>query len=249
MTTIGAEGLIESILTIANQVKEKEMDPIKKAATLLSEKLLEGGIIHVFGAGHSRAFGMEMCGRAGGLAPMKLVGLEDVAAIQKNQGINLVDLERDPKTAHRLLDLHNVQDEDAFIIVSNSGINGSAVELAFECKRRGIPVIAVTSLLSSKNSTSRHPSGSNLYEVSDVVIDNHCPYGDVILNIPTLDVKTGSASSVVGALIAQSLTVEIINRFIQSEQVPPVFISANVDGGDEHNRKIVEKYVHRNITY
>lgn len=247
--TFGAETVFDAILSIVNEVRTTQMEPIKAAAGKVSERLLQGGIIHVFGAGHSRAFGMEMCGRAGGLAPMKLVGLEDIAAMEDGQGINLIELEREPRTAHRLLELHEVRSEDAFVIVSNSGRNGSSVELALECRKRDIPVIAVTSLAHSRQTDSRHPSGKKLYEVADIVIDNCCPYGDVILDIPHLQEKTGSASSVAGAIIAQSLTVEIIGLFVQAERTPPVYISANVDGGDEHNRKIVQQYAHRNITY
>ncbi|WP_409342236.1 sugar isomerase domain-containing protein [Paenibacillus sp. MBLB4367] len=247
--TFGAKKVFDEIMSIVKEVRETQMELIVTAAGQLSEKLLQGGIIHVFGAGHSRAFGMEMCGRAGGLVPMKLVGLEDIASLGGERGINLIELERDPQTAHRLLALHDVQPEDAFIIVSNSGRNGSSVELAVECRRRGIPVIAVTSLAHSRHTDSRHPSGKKLYEVADVVIDNCCPYGDVILDIPNVQEKTGSASSVAGAMIAQSLTVEIIGRFVQADRTPPVYISANVDGGDEHNRKIVAQYTHRKITY
>ncbi|MFT4416055.1 sugar isomerase domain-containing protein [Fredinandcohnia humi] len=246
--SLSAEDIYNSILELCHEVKEKEMDNIRNASKLLAERLLDDGIIHVFGAGHSRSFGMEMCGRSGGLAPMKLVGLEDIAA-RDNDSINLIELERDPITAIKLLEIHKVLPEDAFIIVSNSGRNGSSVELALECKKRGIPVIAVTSLNHSQNTTSRHKSGKKLYEIVDIVIDNHCPYGDVLLEIPKYEIKTGSASSVVGALIAQSLTVEIINIFLESNQAPPVFMSANVDGGDEHNKKIIKKYENRNITY
>ena len=246
--SISSELMFNAILEIVNKVREKEMDNIRAAGRMLAERLLKGGIVFVFGAGHSRAFGMEMCGRAGGLAPMKLTGLEDVAAAGTT-GLNLIELERDPNTAHRLLELHSVQPEDAFIIVSNSGRNGAPVELALECQRRGIPVVAVTSLQHSGATDSRHPSGKKLMEIADIVIDNCCPYGDVLLEIPQLSEKTGSASSVAGAIIAQSLTAEIVAAFLEAGEAPPVYISANVDGGDEHNRKIVERYRHRNITY
>ncbi|PYI55655.1 sugar isomerase domain-containing protein [Paenibacillus flagellatus] len=245
----GAEAVFASILEIAERVRVGQMEAIREAGGRLAERLLQGGVIHVFGAGHSRAFGMEMCGRAGGLAPMKLVGLEDIAALDRSGAINLVELERDPDTAHRLLELHDVRPEDAFVVVSNSGRNGAPVELALECARRGIPVVAVTSLDHSGQTDSRHPSGKRLFEIADVVIDNGCPYGDVLLDVPGLDVKTGSASSVVGALIAQALTADIIERFTESGRTPPVYVSANVDGGDEHNKKITEQYAHRRITY
>ncbi|WP_018757320.1 sugar isomerase domain-containing protein [Paenibacillus terrigena] len=247
--SIGANEVFRAMTSIIEQLERTQMGNVSKAAEEMFQSLLKGGIVHIFGAGHSRAFGMEMCGRAGGLAPMKLVGLEDIAALEGTRGINLVELERDPHTAHRLMEMHAVQPEDAFVIVSNSGRNGASNELALECQRRGIPVIAVTSLEHSQHADSRHPSGKKLYEIADVVIDNCCPYGDVLLEIPGLTEKTGSASSVAGAMIAQSLTAEIIARFVQADRTPPVFISANVDGGDEHNRAIVQQYGHRQITY
>jgi uncharacterized phosphosugar-binding protein len=247
--TIGANLVIDTILDIVQTFRSTQMEPLQKASKLLSRSLLDGGVIHVFGAGHSRTFGMEMCGRAGGLVPLNLIGLEDISRIDNRIGINLVDLEREPKTAHDLLDLHDVRKEDSIIIVSNSGRNGAPNELAIESKRRGLSVIAVTSLLHSTNSTSRHPSGKKLFELADIVIDNCGPYGDVLLEIPGISEKTGSASTVVGALIAQALTVEIIAEYLKAGSVPPVYISANIDEGDEHNRKLQQKYEHRNITY
>lgn len=246
---IGANLVIDTILDIVQTFRSTQMEPLQKASKLLSKSLLDGGVIHVFGAGHSRTFGMEMCGRAGGLVPLNLIGLEDISRINNRVGINLVDLEREPRTAHDLLDLHDVRKEDSIIIVSNSGRNGAPNELAIESKRRGLSVIAVTSLLHSIQSDSRHPSGKKLFELADIVIDNCCPYGDVLLEIPGISEKTGSASTVVGALIAQALTVEIIAEYLQAGIIPPVYISANVDGGDEHNRKLQQKYEHRNITY
>lgn len=246
---VGVEQLFQEIRFVVDTLEKTQVNNMKKASKTLSQLLFDGGIIHVFGAGHSRAFGMEMCGRAGGLAPMKLIGLEDLALLDKDQSINLVELERDPNTAHRLLELHEIQNNDAIIIVSNSGINGSSVELALECKRRGIHVVVVTSLKHSIEMQSRHSSGKKLYEIADDVIDNCCPYGDALLQIPNLEAKTGSASSIAGAIIAQSLTVEIIGQFIDTGRVPPVFLSANINGGDEHNRQILEVYKHRRITY
>lgn len=246
---IDGNAIMDAIFKIVESFKSTQMESVARAGERLSASLLQGGILHVFGAGHSRAFGMEMCGRAGGLVPMNLIGLEDMARMNPPAGINLVDLERDPQTAHHLLKLHDVHSEDAIIVVSNSGRNGAPVELALECRNRGIPVVAVTSLQHSYNSDSRHPSGKKLYELADIVVDNCCPYGDVLLEIPGLSEKTGSASSVIGALIAQAFTAEIISHYLRVGKTPPVYISANVDGGDEHNRKLQQQYAHRGITY
>src|SRR5690606_9781270 len=145
----------------------------------------------VFGTGHSRAFAMEMAGRAGGLVPVHAIE-EDILFLN---GIYPVEerknpyLERDPKIAHQILAQYDIRPEDIFIIVSNSGRNGSTVEMAAEVKRRGHKLIVVTSMAHTTSVTSRHPSGKLLYEFADVVIDNCGPLGDAMLEVEGNPVK------------------------------------------------------------
>ena len=70
------------------------------------------------------------------------------------------------------------------LIASNSGRNGAIVELALECRRRGIYSAAFTSRAHSMAVVSRHESGLRLLEVTDDVVDNHCPLGDGTVDIP-----------------------------------------------------------------
>ena len=77
-----------------------------------------------------------------------------------------------------------------FIICSNSGGNGSTVELARLVTERGHPLIAVTSMDHTTKITSRHPSGKRLFELADVVIDNGGAFGDAVLDLP--DAPDGS---------------------------------------------------------
>ncbi|HYG60633.1 MAG TPA: sugar isomerase domain-containing protein [Symbiobacteriaceae bacterium] len=214
---------------------------IREAAAMCASAILAGGVVQVFGAGHSRAFGMEMSGRAGGLVPMHVFGLEEVAPPGR-RGLALLDLERSPETAHALLGVFPILPADVFIIASNSGRNGCPVELALELKRRGHKVIAVTSLDHSSNVTSRHPSGLRLFELADVLIDNGAPFGDALLSAPGLRESVCAVSSVTGALIAQALTAEIIRLIGEAGAEPPVYISANVDGSDLHNAMLEERY-------
>jgi len=241
---LSAELLFDAAESIVRQVRATQLPAIKQAADLLAARCHEDGVIHIFGAGHSRAFAMELAGRAGGVACTHIIGLEEGAQAEGRKGtpINLPDLERDPATAHKLLELINLHPSDAFVIVSNSGRNGAPVELALEVKRRSMPVVAVTSLNHSRATESRHPSGKRLFEIADVVIDNCCPYGDTLFDLPGTRLKACSASSIAGAFIAQALTAELIARLVAMGGVPPIFISANVDGSDEHNAAIQKRY-------
>lgn len=242
--TVSAQALFAEVDEIIAQLRRTQLANVAKAASLIAGRIRDGGVVHVFGAGHSRAFAMELAGRAGGLACVHAIGLEEVAQAEGRKGlsINLPELERAPETAHKLLGLCRLEPNDAWIIVSNSGRNGCPVELALEVKRLGMPVIAVTSLAHSTATTSRHPSGKRLYELADVVIDNCAPYGDTLLEVEGTPLRACAGSSIAGAYIAQALTAEIVGRLLEWGKVPPLFISANVDGSDEHNAAVQQRY-------
>ncbi|RNI25208.1 sugar isomerase domain-containing protein [Flexivirga caeni] len=219
------------------------LDP---AIDLLADSIGDGGIVHVFGTGHSEAFAMEIAGRAGGLIPTNKIALRDLVlrgdADRSMLGSSL--LERDPQIAEKLWALVPATPGDVIVIASNSGVNGSIVGFALEAKRHGYPVIAVTSLEHTAAVEPKHPSGKRLSEIADVVIDNLAPYGDTTLEVD--GVGCGAVSSLTAAFIAQLLTIGTIARLQQSGE-PPVYISANVPGGHERNQKLEDVYGDRLI--
>ena len=77
----------------------------------------------------------------------------------------------------------------------------------------------------------------------DIVIDNHVPHGDGVID--TKYGNIGAVSSIVCSYIAQSLVIEIVNLYIENDLVPPIYMSANISGGDEHNKNIYEEYKKR----
>lgn len=130
---------------------------------------------------------------------------------------------------------------DIFIIASNSGVNGSIVGLALVAKQRGHKVIAVTSLEHTNAVETKHPSGVRLSEIADIVIDNKAPFGDTTLEVSGGG-GVGAVSSITAAYIAQLLTIETVRRLVDAGKKPPIYISANIPGGDEHNTALVDLY-------
>ena len=49
--------------------------------------------------------------------------------------------------------------------------------------------------------------------------------------------KSGPLSSVLGCTVVNALVCEVIQNLLDRGVTPPVFISANVEGGDEHNAR------------
>jgi uncharacterized phosphosugar-binding protein len=213
------------------------------AIDLIVRSVLAGGVLQAFGTGHSQAFAMEIAGRAGGLIPTRAMALRDVVLLGSRDASVLAgaSLERDPGVVDELFELSPLDPADVFLIASNSGVNGSVVGVALRAKAEGHAVIAVTSLEHTNAVTAKHPSGKRLSEIADVVIDNRAPYGDTTIQVGG-GIGVGAVSSMTAAYIAQLLTIGAAERLAADGTTPPVYISANIPGGDEHNRALEAHY-------
>ena len=213
------------------------------AIGLMTKAIEAGAVIQAFGTGHSEAFAMEIAGRAGGLIPTNKIALRDLVLHGSitADALGGSSLERNPEVVAELWEISPIHPGDAFVIASNSGVNGSVVGMALLAKEKGHDVIAVTSLDHTAQVQPKHPSGLRLSEVADVVIDNLAPYGDATLDMPG-GVSVGSVSSITSAFIAQLLTIGVAERMNGDGRVPPLYVSANVPGGDEHNHALERKY-------
>jgi uncharacterized phosphosugar-binding protein len=54
--------------------------------------------------------------------------------------------------------------------------------------------------------------------------------------------SAGAVSSITAAYIAQLLTLGAAARLRDAGEVPPLFISANIPGGDTHNDALKARY-------
>jgi uncharacterized phosphosugar-binding protein len=219
---------------------------LEPAIDLLTECVRNGGVVQAFGTGHSEAFAMEIAGRAGGLIPTHRIALRNVVLRGSRTVDDLVGagLERDGSVVEELLELSTLDPADVFVIASNSGVNSSIVGLALAVKERGHRLIAVTSLEHTNAVEPKHPSGKRLSEVADVVIDTLAPYGDATISVGD-GIGIGAVSSITAAYVAQALTIGVVSRLVDAGEVPPVYLSANIPGGDAHNDALTERYGRR----
>ena len=245
-TTVSAQAYLAALTPIMAAVTEQVDGPVQEAADLIVASLRAGGVVQAFGSGHSEALAMEVAGRAGGLVPTNRIALRDVVIVGGESPDVLGDkhLERDPSIAHRLYDLAGPAASDVCVVASNSGVNGSVVELARLVKERGHRLIAITSFTQTAGVESRHPSGTKLLDHADVALDNGAPYGDAVLPLPGGG-SVCAVSSITAALLAQLIGAEVVRRLTDAGETPPVYLSANVPGGDEHNSTLEARYAGR----
>ncbi|WP_214414499.1 sugar isomerase domain-containing protein [Sphaerisporangium fuscum] len=242
---ISAAAYVQKVEGLVREVATSQAGAVREAAALLCASLRDGGVIQAFGSGHSEAIAMEIAGRAGGLVPTNRMSPRDLVLYGGEPPSVLgPELERDPSIAHRIYDLAPVRPQDAFVLVSSSGVNGSVVELASIVKQRGHALVALTSVRHSTEMRSRHPSGLKLLDLADVVLDNGAPYGDAVMPLPEGG-TFGAVSTITSALLAQMTVAEVVRELLEAGEVPPIYRSVNVVGGDEHNRELEDRYAGR----
>lgn len=54
--------------------------------------------------------------------------------------------------------------------------------------------------------------------------------------------KVAPTSTITGAAIINSLVIQVVEKLLKQQIEPPIFHSANVDGGDAFNKALIEKY-------
>lgn len=209
---VEAKTFKDAILELLDTLYASQAGNIDAAAEVIADSIEKGGVLHVFGSGHSVGLGIDIKDRVGSLIPIHIMEMNDfvtrgnVPLAEYRDPKNI--FERKPNVAKRLYDLYDIHPEDVFLIISNSGINGIVIDIADLAKQNGHKVIICTCYNHTMAEDSRHPSGKKLYMFGDVVIDNCGPHGDALLPTDTV-AKICSVSSICNNAIAQSMAARV----------------------------------------
>ena len=103
-----------------------------------------------------------------------------------------------------------------------------------------MPVIGLGSRPHCENSPPAHSSGKKLIDIADVVLDNHCPPGDCLVELDGLEWRTGPTSTVTGGMIMNMLRVEVaeklLARGVKPELLPSHQFVGNVSADEQLDR-------------
>ena len=207
-----------------------QRDSLDRAATLCTDAIAAGGLVHLFGCGHSRMVCEEMTPRQGcyvGWHTIVELGLSFHNLIVGPNGLRQsLHLEKTLGYAEQILRNFAFGPKDVMIIVSTSGIREVIIEMAEGAKQRGLSVIALVSKAHCEQAKPAHPSGKKLMEIADVTLDNGAPIGDSLLAIDGCKNKTGPFSTVGGAMVMNMLRCEVAQR-LMDRGIEPVFLPSH----------------------
>lgn len=233
---------IDKVLELIKTIQAEENKNMEECVELLTKTILNKKSIYIFGASHAGILSEETYYRAGGLMMINPIFGREI--MLDTSPITLTSkMERCIGYGTVLSSKVNFTEDDVLIVHSVSGRNPVSIEIAIAAKEKGVKIIGLTNLKYSKTVSSRHPSGKNLYEFCDIVLDNHGDIGDGSVKVDGLEQKVGPTSTVVGATILNSIISATAQNLVKhGMKKPPIFYSANIDGGDELNKKLYEEY-------
>ena len=230
------------------QVVESERDNLDEASEAMIERFRCDKVVHIYGPGvHSHIAAEDAFCRKGGLVPVN--ALLDVGTSAADGARNAHRLEGRASHADACLEKYGVGQSDVLIVANAYGFNAVCVQAAIRAKELGAKVIALTcpafSRATPPNATNRHPSGKNLFEVADIVIDNHMDSQETVVPIPGHpNLKVGAVATILHSFIINCLVLRVAEKMAAAGEVPPVVAVSDQQHTDRIRARFVSQLRH-----
>jgi uncharacterized phosphosugar-binding protein len=239
-STPAAGRFLDAARALLARIEETQSQALADASSLCAEAIAGGGLVHLFGTGHSRIPVEEMFPRYGsfpGFNPIVELSMTfHTQVVGANGQRQAMYIERVEGLAETILSNFELALPDAMVVFSASGLTAVPIEMALGARARGLPVIAVTSVAQSLAGEPSHSSGTRLLDHADVVVDLCTPPGDAMVSVPGLATPVGPGSTVSSVAIANEIKARTAALLVERGAMPPVLTSAALVGAEESAR-------------
>lgn len=221
------------------KVRDEQAKAIDAAAALCAKSIAADKLVFTFGTGHGAIPALESFPRTGtivGFRPIvesTMISFHHVWGDMGARQYRFIHAQEGYGKA--IMRSHQMEPADSMILFSHSGINAVIMDIAMECRERGIGLIAVTSIPHSSATPSRHSSGKRLFEVADVVIDTGAALADSAITIEGLEHPVGPTSTSVTIAIAHAIVSTTAEKLVQQGITPDVMVSPNTTSKEAAN--------------
>jgi uncharacterized phosphosugar-binding protein len=221
---------------ILDHVRTTQVDPITKTSELAAGAIASGGLVHLFGTGHSRIPLEELFPRYGSYPGFHPIAELSMTFHTQITGVNgqrqAMFIERVEGLGEVILSNFQFGPDDVMVVFSSGGTTAVPIEVAIGARHRGLPVVAVTSVEHSLQADSAHSSGTRLLDHADIVIDLGAPVGDSLVQIDGIETRVGPSSTIANVAIANAIKVQTAALLYEMGALPPVLSSGSVVGAD-----------------
>lgn len=223
---------LSALIELLSTVNDKQGEALGKAAEMLADTLQHGGLVHLFGSGHSVIPAQDAFPRYGsfvGLHPLTDPRLMWHNVLGPGGVQELLWLERTEGYIEKFLNHESLAEGDVLIVYSHGGRNAAPVEAAQYGKKHGLKVVAVTSSTTA-SMPAQHSSKQRLADVADVMIDTGVPVQDALIDIPNWGRPVGGSSTIVAMACTHEMLVRTAQLLSQRGVTLPTFVSPTVAG-------------------
>jgi uncharacterized phosphosugar-binding protein len=231
---------------VLNQIWETQTEAIEKVSAAMADAIVKGGLVHMFGSGHSVLPVQDMFPRYGaypGFRPLMDMRLQWTNVIGSGGAKGLLWLERREGYAEVLFENEPIRSGDVMMVFSHGGLNAAPIEVLLLAKKRGLTTVAVTSMDNYRKREATHSSGKKLADAADYVIDNCTPAEDALVAIDGWKAPVAAGSTVATVTIGMAIIAQVAEELRKRGKNPPVFVSPNVPGIPADNtQKVYEEY-------
>lgn len=244
------EQYFNNVERIIKKIHDTQSDKITEAAHIMAETIADGHVVHVFGSAHSAIPVMEIFPRYGGYVgengafhPLLNPRLLWWNVIGTGGVKDLLWLERQKGYIENFLVEQDLQEGDVLLVFSHGGVNTAPVEAAIYAKKRGMKVIAVTSMENQRLVAREHPNIKKLSDIADITIDNCVPLEDALVPLKGRIEKVSPGSTIAIVIILQSLNAQVAGELNDKGEKLNIFVSPNVtEIPSSHNESVFKQY-------
>jgi uncharacterized phosphosugar-binding protein len=239
------EDYLASVTGIMRRILDEEEESLQAAAALVADQVAADRLVHIYGpGGHSNLGAQEIFFRAGGL--MHVSAILDEGTLLSNGALRSMAVERLPGYGRVVIGGQNLGPDDLLVLVNAYGINAALIDAALLARELGVTTIGVSSRDHARDTAldhpARHPSGLNLGDLVNVLIDCKVPIGDAVVSVPGVAEKTGAVSTFANAFALNSMVIRAIALLAERGIDPPMWRSGNAPGGDETNARFRDRF-------
>jgi uncharacterized phosphosugar-binding protein len=237
---------LDAATAMLTRIEETQAQALAEASRLCADAIAAGRVVHLFGSGHSHMPVEEMFPRYGsypGFNPIVELSLTfHTQVVGANGQRQAMFIERVEGLAETILANFELRPPDVMIVFSVGGLSAVPIEMAQGARRRGLPVIAVTSVEHSLGGSPTHSSGTRLLDHADVVIDLCTPLGDALVRIDGLETPVGPGSTIAAVAIANEIKSQTAALLVERDAMPPVLTSAALVGPERSRQSFDDAY-------
>jgi len=234
-TAVPAVAWIDAAGEVLERIASTQAGALEEASQWCAAAIGAGGLVHLFGTGHSRIPVEEMFPRYGsypGFHPIVELSMTfHTQVVGANGQRQAMFIERVEGLAEAILANFELAPPDVIIVFSAGGGTAVPIEIAQGARARGLTVVAVTSLAQADVG-----EGPHLRDHADVVLDLCTPVGDALVELDGLETPVGPGSTIAAVALVNEIKVQTAALLLARGALPPVLTSPALVGAEESNR-------------